>query len=287
VTRFLVVGARGLVGTELCGLLSARGDAVLQGDLPECDVTDPEGFAAWAGDAAPDWVVNLAAFTRVDDCEQDPRTAFRVNGFGPGVVGQWARRRGAMVVQVSTDYVFDGAKGSPYEWRDPPNPLSIYGMSKLMGEYALEAAVAGDRLLVVRGQSLYGGGGKSFPDAILEAARTRREIPVVTDQRVSPTWARDFAGGLLRLVDMREYGVFHLSASGDCTWNEFAKAVLEEAGVSEARITETTSEALGRPARRPASSVFDLRDYEQVTGTSPRPWREQLRDYLRSTGRAA
>lgn len=284
----LVVGANGLVGTELCELLSGRGDVVVRGDLPECDVADRDRFESWARECEPEWVVNLAAVTNVDGCEADPGPAFRVNGRAPGILGQWAWGRHARLLHVSSDYVYDGRKGAPYTRRDPANPLSAYGMSKLAGEYALEFAMPEDQFLVVRGQSLYGRGAKSFPDAILAAAAAgKTEIPVVTDQRVSPTWSRDFGEGLVHLMDRKEHGTVLLSAAGDCTWNEFARAVLEEAGVTNARITETTAAALARPARRPARSVFDLGELEEATGLRPRPWREQLRDYLRSRGRAA
>jgi dTDP-4-dehydrorhamnose reductase len=145
----------------------------------------------------------------------------------------------------------------------------------------------GGRLLVVRGQSLYGAAKKSFPDAILRAAGEKGEIPVVVDQIVSPTWARDFAEGLVLLLERGATGLFHLSASGRCTWNEFARAVLEEAGVRGVRITATTASDLGRPAPRPARSDFDLSKFTRVSGAPPRSWRDQLRGYLRSTGRAA
>jgi dTDP-4-dehydrorhamnose reductase len=283
----LVAGARGLVGGALGPLLAERGHRVVQGDLPEVDLRRPDALAAWLEGERPDWVVNLAALTDVDGCEKSPGEASACNGAGAGNLAVAASRRGARLLQVSTDYVFEGSARRPLAEGDLPHPLSAYGRSKLEGERAAAAALPPDRLLVVRGQSLYGAGGKSFPDAILDAARTRAGIPVVTDQVVSPTWTRDFAGGLALLMEKGASGTFHLSSAGHCTWNEFAKAVLEDAGVQGVRITDTTAAALGRPARRPAWSVFDLRKFERTTGLAPRPWREQLRAYLRSSGRAA
>ena len=143
-----------------------------------------------------------------------------------------------------------------------------------------------DRLLVVRGQSLYGEGAKSFPDAIGRKAGEGKPIPVVTDQTVSPTWARDFAEGLAALLRANASGLFLLSASGHCTWFEFAKEVLREWGADPALVVPTTAKALARPAKRPAWSVFDLSTFEKATGTKPRDWKSQLHDY-RESRRAA
>lgn len=285
--RVFVIGAHGLVGSCLRPLLRDRGHEVQGGDLPEADVTEPRRLEAWVGGARPHWIVNLAAWTDVDGCEGDPARANASNAEGAGNVARLCAARGAKMLHVSTDYVFDGRKGTPYSEEDAADPLSAYGKSKLLGESAVGEALPADRRLVVRGQSLYGEGKKSFPDAILRAAEEKPEIPVVTDQVVSPTWTRDFAEGLAALLEKGASGIVHVSAAGSCTWNEFARAVLEERGVRGARITETTAAALGRAAPRPAYSVFDLGKFERVTGIRPRPWREQLRDYLRTTGRAA
>ncbi len=285
--RILLVGAGGLVGGALRPVLATRGHLVEGGDLPECNVTIPSTLEALAGPGRPDWVVNLAAETDVDGCERDPAKADLVNGDGAGNAARLAAARGARLLQVSTDYVFDGKMDGPVAEDAPPAPLSAYGRSKLAGERAAAEALPADRLLVVRGQSLYGAGRKSFPDAVLAAARTKASVPVVTDQVVSPTWAADFALGLADLVEGGASGVFHLSATGSCSWHDFARAVLEEAGMDPARIAPTTAAALGRPAPRPARSVFDLGKFTRRTGRFPRPWREQLRSYLASKGGGA
>ena len=283
--RILILGAEGLVGSALRPELAERGHSVDGRDLPGCNVADPASLAAAAGEARPDWIVNLAAITDVDGCEKDPVRAALVNGVGAGHAARLAAECGARFLQVSTDYVFDGRKGAPYLEGDPPAPLSAYGRSKLAGERAAAAALPADRLLVVRGQSLYGAGRKSFPDAILAAAAAKPGVPVVTDQSVSPTWAPDFARGVADLLERGVHGIVHLSALGSCTWNEFARAVLEDAGLDPARIVPTTAAALARPAARPAYSVYDLGRFEAATGRLPRPWREQLRSYLAATGR--
>lgn len=284
--RAIVTGCRGLVGTALCAELANRDYVVKPGDLPDCVLLATD-FRNWVGTFAADWVVNLAAMTQVDECEKDAFTAFLANGLGASVVATEAQRQGARILQVSTDYVFDGLQKTPYREEDVPSPLSVYGMTKLSGEWGVLAHSPPEGALIVRGQSLYGVGRKSFPDSILRAASERSEIPVVMDQVVQPTWAHHFAVGLADLMDSNASGIVHLAASGSCTWNEFARAILEEAGVTTASIVPTTSKELGRPALRPPNSVFDLSKFERITSKRPRPWREQLRDYLRFTGRAA
>ena len=297
--RIFVAGNRGLVGEALMPLLAEAGMSGLGEDLPDLDVREEAAVRrrierirsapGWDG-CAPDWIVNLAAATDVDGCERGeptPDAPWRANADGAENLARAAARFGCRMLQVSTDYVFDGRSAEPYGEESAVNPLSVYGKSKLEGERRIPRHLREDSFLVVRGQSLYGKGRKSFPDAILRAAETKAEIPVVVDQVIQPTWAREFAAALVALLRADARGTFHYAAAGCCTWNAFARAVLEEAGVTSARITETTAAALGRPAPRPANSVFDLAKYAGLTGTAPRPWREQLRDYLRSTGRAA
>jgi dTDP-4-dehydrorhamnose reductase len=292
--RIFVTGGAGLVGRELRAALAARGRvAVAWGDLPAFDARLPGVVAAAFRRHRPDLVVHLAAWTEVDRCEEDPSRARRDNGVAAGVVARAAAAAGARVLLVSTDYVFDGASDRPWREDDRPRPLSAYGRSKLLGEHEVRAALRPGRWTIVRGQSLYGAGRKSFPDAVLGAAAKLARVPVVTDQVVAPTWARDFARGLVDLVAVGASGVFHLSASGRCSWNECARAAFEEAGLAPERVVaQTTEERLaaappGAVAPRPAWSVFDLGRFERATGRRPRPWREQLRDYLASTGRAA
>jgi dTDP-4-dehydrorhamnose reductase len=285
--RVFVIGSRGLVGSELVPALRARGHEVAETDLPEGDVTRPESLRAVLGAARPDWVVNLAARTAVDDAEADPEGTFAANAEGAGNAARLAASAGARLLQVSTDYVFDGRKGAPYREDDERRPLSVYGKSKAAGEDRVRAALAGDRLLLVRAQTLFGRGGKSFPDAILRLASSRTEIPVVTDQVVQPTWARDLAAWMAALLDRNATGTFHLASADRCTWNEFARAVLEEWGIAGVRIVPTTAAAFGRPAPRPAYSVFDTGRFEEATGIRPRPWREALRAYRRASEVAA
>ncbi len=292
--RVYVTGSEGLVGRALMPELAKAGWSAQGNDLPALDVRSERkvrqalGVAGSLGEwrnGGPEWIVNLAAITDVDGCEEEPggRTrAEAANVAGAENVARVAVGLGATLLQVSTDYVFDGSRREPYREDAEPAPLSVYGRTKLEAEKRARRFVPEDRLLIVRGQSLYGDGRKSFPDAILAAAAAKPVVPVVTDQVVQPTWARDFAQAMVALMAKEARGVFHFASSGSCTWNEFACAVLEEEGLDPARITGTTAAALARPAPRPAWSVFDTGRFEAATGVRPRPWREQLREYLRS-----
>ena len=289
----LVLGDRGLVGRELRRALTRAIVATRGLDLEDGgDVRDSERLRLAAEAQRPskgagfDWVVNLAAMTAVDDCESRPDEAAAVNAGGARNAARVAAGLGARFLQVSTDYVFDGWKQSPWRETDPPRPISVYGRTKWEGEEACREVLPADRLLVVRGQSLYGEGAKSFPDAIVRKAGEGKPIPVVTDQTVSPTWARDFAEGLAALMRANASGLFHLSASGHCTWFEFAKEVLREWGADPSLVVPTTARALARPAKRPAWSVFELAKFEAAVPGTIRDWRSQLHDY-RESRRAA
>ncbi|MHC4925172.1 MAG: dTDP-4-dehydrorhamnose reductase, partial [Planctomycetota bacterium] len=284
--RVFITGWDGLCGRALRRVLASRGGfQVSGGDLPELDVRRPRSLQHRLLEASPDVVVHLAAWTDVDGCERDAPAAFLSNGRAAGHVADAARACGASLLHVSTDYVFDGTASRPYRETDRVRPISVYGHSKLQGEIEVRNRMPAGRWSIVRGQSLYGTARKSFPDAILRLSATKSEIPVVVDQVVSPTWAHDFASSLAALLEVRATGLYHASSGGSCTWNTFAAALLEEAGIHDVRITETTAEAFGRPAPRPAWSVFDCGKLERTTGHRQRSWRDQLRNYLRETGR--
>jgi dTDP-4-dehydrorhamnose reductase len=216
-----------------------------------------------------DLVLHAAAWTNVDGAEEDPQGAAATNVGGTS----HAAELGAPLVYYSTDYVFDGRKREPYVESDAPNPLSVYGRTKLHGE-----AAAGERAWIVRSSGLFGWSGSNFVTTMLRLGRERDEVAVVDDQRTAPTYVGHVAGATEELLD-RPFGVWHVAAGGDCTWAEFAEAIFEEAAVS-CRVRRISSEELGRPAPRPAYSV--LRS-EKDAPTLPH-WREGLRACLERLG---
>jgi dTDP-4-dehydrorhamnose reductase len=254
---------------------------VLQGDvrgvdLPELDITDLTSVRKTLLTLKPEIIINVAAYTDVDGCEADVERAMAVNGEGVGLLALTAREIGAKLVQVSTDYVFDGGKGEPYLEDDAVGPLSVYGESKLAGE--LNAAMA-PRHLIVRTQWLYGLHGKNFVETMLRLAGERSELAVVDDQIGSPTFTRDLACAIKGLVDKGCIGTYHVANGGFCSWNEFARAIFDEEHLA-VTVNPMTTEQLSRPARRPLYSTLDCGKLARDTGFTPRPWREALREYL-------
>lgn len=269
----LIVGANGMLGHDLMAVL--EGD-VRGLDLPEIDITSLESVRRVLLTLKPSIIINAAAYTDVDGCESNVETAMAVNGEGVGLLALTAREIGAKLVQISTDYVFNGGKGSPYVEDDPQEPLSIYGESKLAGE--LNAAMAPD-YLIVRTQWLYGIHGKNFVETMLRLAGEKTELAVVDDQVGSPTFTRDLAVAIKALLGKGCSGTYHAANSGFCSWNEFAKAIFSEEGL-QIKVNPMTTEQLNRPANRPLYSTLDCGKLTADCGYQPRHWREALREYL-------
>jgi dTDP-4-dehydrorhamnose reductase len=271
----LVVGAKGMLGHDLMAVL--EGD-VRGMDLPEIDITSLESTRKVLLTLKPRVIINAAAYTDVDGCESNVELAMQVNGEGVAHLAMTAREIDATLVQVSTDYVFDGRKGSPYREDDPPGPLGIYGESKLAGE--MNAALV-PRHLIVRTQWLYGLHGKNFVETMLRLASEKKELAVVDDQIGSPTWSRDLALAIKTLVDKGCSGIYHAANSGFCSWNEFARAIFAEAG-KEVVVKPMTTAELNRPAHRPLYSTLDCGKLAADSGFQPQPWPEALRQYLQA-----
>ncbi|BCS53772.1 dTDP-4-dehydrorhamnose reductase [Geobacter sp. SVR] len=271
----LVVGCNGMLGRDLMTLLGEKARGV---DLGEIDITDLESTERTLTALHPSVVINCAAYTDVDGCETNAETAMQVNGEGVGYLAMATRAIGAKLVQVSTDYVFDGGKGTPYQEDDLPRPLNVYGESKLAGE--MNAAFNPDHL-IVRTQWLYGLHGKNFVEIMLKLAGEKDQLAVVDDQVGSPTWTVDLARAIVALVDNGCQGIYHAANEGFCSWNEFARAIFEEAGLT-VTVNGMTTEQLNRPARRPLYSTLDCSKLRQDTGIALRPWREALRSYMAS-----
>jgi dTDP-4-dehydrorhamnose reductase len=288
--RILLTGQDGQVGWELGRTAAALGEVHAFGRA-ELDLEDLDRVRKTVREVRPQWIVNAAAYTQVDRAEDDSRTAHRINAEAVGVLGEEAGAIGAAVVHYSTDYVFDGAKGRPYEEGDEPRPLNVYGASKLAGERAL--AASGAAYYVLRTSWVYGARGNNFLRKVLQLARERDELRVVNDQQGSPTWSRAIAAATATLIASTstagqargQQGIFHLTAGGVTTWHEFAEAALEEwrrcagaeAGLRATRVTPIASVALRQRATRPAYSVLSNEKLRQAFGIVLPEWREQLR----------
>ncbi len=270
----LVIGANGMLGRDLLGLLGERAHGV---DIDEIDITSMESVFKVVSEFKPTVVINCAAFTDVDGCEENVDKAMEVNGEGVGYLAMACREVGALLVQVSTDYVFDGTKGTPYQEYDAPHPISVYGESKLAGE--MNAAFAPEHL-IVRTQWLYGLNGNNFVETMLRLGTEKKQLSVVDDQIGSPTWTVDLSKAIIALVDKGCRGLYHAANSGFCSWNEFAKAIFEETSLAVSVVPMTTEE-LNRPARRPLYSTLDCSNLTADSGFEPQPWRNALREYIR------
>lgn len=275
--RVLVTGATGLLGRAVMPALAAAGHTAQGFSLPEADVTRLELLQRAVDGFRPDWIVHLAAFTRVDESESWREEAFRVNEIGSRNAALAAAAGRAMLLALSTDYVFDGTATRPYRESDAANPQSAYGASKWAGEQAVRATHA--RHVIVRSSWLFGPGGYNFVDAILARAGGGERLRVVDDQRGSPTFSGDLAQGLLRLMEVARPGTYHCTNSGDCTWYELAARALELAGL-DVPLERTDTATMGRAAPRPAYSVLANARFEQVTGWRMPPWQDALGRHL-------
>jgi dTDP-4-dehydrorhamnose reductase len=266
-----------MLGRELVPVLAGAGCQVFARPKAELDITAGDQVARAFREIRPEAVVNCAAYTKVDACEKDPRSR-DVNAGGVQILADACRRQGSQLVHISTDFVFAGNKTTPYLEGDPTGPLSAYGRGKLEGE---EAALSVPTGLVVRSSWLFGPGGWNFVEAILKQVEGgERELTVVNDLRGRPTATTDLAEAMLALLEAGAVGVFHFANRGEATWLDFAQDVLLLSGHGDVAIRPTTSEALARPARRPAYSVLATGKYEAVTGRAIRHYREPLIEYL-------
>lgn len=280
--RWFVTGARGQLGTALVRHLEARGEP-LRAFGHELDVADEAALgAALDAGPAPDVLVNAAAFTKVDRCEVEPEQAERINARAPGLLARLARERGAGLVHVSTDYVFDGRLRRPYREDDPPAPLGVYGRTKLAGERAVREAMP--QALVVRTSWVFGRG-RNFVAAVLEKGRAAASggeaLRVVDDQWGRPTSAWDLAAGLVALVEREATGLYHLANRGEATWWDLARAALDHAGLRDVPVERISTASLELAAPRPAWSVLDL-EKARGLGVALPPWREALAAHLSS-----
>ena len=269
----LIIGSTGLLGRALVAQWPQN--AVVATSSVQLDIRDNSAVTALAGKLRPEWIILAAAYTDVDGCELNPELAFAVNARGAENVARATRDCGSRLMFISTDYVFDGSASSPYEETARKSSICVYGASKSAGE---------DRILqvlpeacIVRTSWLFGIAGKCFPNTILSLAATREEIQVVHDQRGSPTWNRDLARAISELIRRNASGIYHVTNSGDCTWFEFARAILGGHGYRTIVHPISTDDSK-RPARRPRYSVLSHKKLNELGIYMPH-WREALAAY--------
>jgi len=275
--RLLVTGGAGMLGRAVTEAATRLGHEVTSLSRAELDITDADRVRRAIGAARARAVVNCAAWTDVDGAEEHEREATATNGAGAGNVARAAEETGSRIVHVSTDYVFDGSKTTPWVESDAVGPIGAYGRSKLAGEQ--EVVAAGPGHAIVRTAWLFGAFGRNFVDTMLELGRERDEVSVVTDQVGNPTWTVHLAEALVELAERDgDVGVFHAAAAGSCSWYELAVEVFDRAGAS-CRVRPTTSDRFPRRARRPAYSVLGT---ERDEAPSLPTWQEGVEGYLAS-----
>jgi dTDP-4-dehydrorhamnose reductase len=282
-TRVAVIGSRGQLGSEIVAALRAAGAfAVIPLTRDDIEVTDASSVRHAFAAAAPEIVINCAAFVHVDDCEDHPDVAFRVNALGALHVARACAAHDALCAYISTDYVFDGKKGGPYTESDEPRPINVYGTSKLAGEYLVRQVCA--RWLIIRTAGLFGkttprGKSGNFVVQILAKAQRGESIKVVDDIRVSPTYALDAATVIAKLLRQNITGLVHVTNSGACSWFEFARAALDLSAFKSDLKPVSAVEFRTKAKRPPDSSLTSVRIPIVMNG-SLRPWQEALKSYL-------
>jgi len=295
--RILITGACGMLGRDLIEILSESHElylldvktfpVALSSQFPTLilDITDSAKTYEEVTKMNPDIVIHTAAYTDVDECETKKDLAFRVNALGTRNIALACQRFDTELLYISTDYVFDGDKSEPYVEFDRPNPQSIYAQSKYWGELYIDSLL--NRFYIVRTSWLFGKNGENFVTTILNLAKEKREIEVVSDQTGSPTYTKDLAWAIAQLIGADHkgsrlrpnlYGIWHITNNGQCSWYEFAREILQNMSVS---LRPITSDRIDRPARRPKFSVLDNYIWK-LQGWEPlRHWREALKDYLK------
>jgi dTDP-4-dehydrorhamnose reductase len=276
--RIAITGSNGQLGLALRRTLP--GHTLMNIDLPEHDITDLEGIVAAVRLFGPEVIVHTAAITDVDGCERNPELAYRVNVLGTRNMAVAAQQCGAPMVYISTDYVFDGAKSTPYwEW-DAPNPLSVYAQTKWLGEEQTRQLL--QAFYIVRVAWLYGAGPRNFVRTVLRLAHERSALTMVTDEVGSPTFAQDVAEALARLIALPAYGTYQLPNAGVCSRYDWAAEILRLAGLTE-QVDLAASENYARAAQVPKH--VEMRNLAGAElGITMRPWQEALQDYMAQEG---
>lgn len=267
--KVLVTGAKGMLGQDLCPVLEDIGCFVIETDIDNLDITDEELVCNALKEIRPNLVIHCAAYTNVNNAEEEPEKALSINSNGTEYIAKACNLIDATMIYISTDYVFDGTKNSPYTSEDMPNPINIYGKTKLAGEEAVKKHCK--KFYIIRTSWLYGIHGNNFVEKIITLAKTKKEISVVDDQIGCPTWTLELVNGILQTLQ-KPYGTYHICGSGKTSWYNFAKKILEFEKINT-NIIPTKSSEVQNTAKRPKYSVMD-------NNNICRNWEEALINYL-------
>jgi dTDP-4-dehydrorhamnose reductase len=282
--KILITGSNGMLGTDLVNLLKSReaslehNPEVIEAPHEVLDITLKDRVSDYIFTHTPDIIVNCAAFTNVDKCETEREAAFSVNALGPKYLASAAKKCGARVIQISTDFVFDGNGNRPYTEEDQTNPLSEYGRTKLEGERNIQSYC--DSYLIVRTSWLFGHNGINFAAKMLKLAEQHKELSIVTDETGSPTYTPDLAEALWILIKQKCEGVINISNDGSCSRYEWAEYIFETMGF-KIKMNPIKSSEYKRPAKVPLNSTLNCQKFTTITGMQMRPWEETVESYLR------
>ncbi len=292
--KILITGAKGQLGNEIIDIINSgsaeigsiseniKNSKIIALDINELDITKLDDVRNIIGKYNPDVVINCAAATNVDNCESNEDVAFKINALGPRNLAIISEEIGAKLVQVSTDYVFSGEGNSPLKEYELTAPTSVYGKTKLLGEkYVSEFS---SKYFIVRTAWLYGYIGHNFVYTMMRVGKEKESINVVNDQRGNPTHANDLAYHILKLIETDEYGVYHCTGKGECTWYDFAKKIMELNKLN-CKVNPCTSNEYKTPAKRPAYSSLDNMMLRNTVGDEMREWDEALRSFVKNRER--
>jgi dTDP-4-dehydrorhamnose reductase len=274
--KILITGSNGMLGHDLIDVLKDSHDLILT-TSKTLDITDKQKTVDFICDNKPDIVINSAAYTDVDGCEENPELAYSVNGDGVRNLATACRHIDCPLVHISTDYVFDGSARDPIREDGEIGPISVYGKSKLKGEEAIQEIL--DRFFIIRTAWLYGMNGRNFPKTMLELAESHPEITVVYDEVGTPTYTPDLAGAISELIETDFYGIYHLTNSGSCSWCEFARYIFEVADV-DVKVIPVTAAEFARPAPRPSYSVLENRKWVENGFKPLRDYKDAIKEYI-------
>lgn len=287
--KILITGSKGQLGNTICDLLingkNSLGEIpkiykncdIAAVDVDELDITEKDSVMSFVNQGKPDLIINCAAYTNVDGCETDRELAEKVNAIGPYNLALAAKEINAKFVHISTDYVFRGDATKPYVETDECDPVTAYGSSKRNGE--LKVQTAWEKHYIFRTSWLYGLVGNNFVKTIRHVAKEKGALTVVNDQRGNPTNCEDLAYHILKVAETENYGIYHCTGNGECTWFDFAKKIVEYSKI-DCSVDPCSTEQSNRPAKRPAFSSLDNRHLRETVGDNMREWTVALKEYI-------